>query len=161
IAFNFGVDGVDELLSSYDLNLQELRLTNVLEQYNHQLSVSIYSMTIYIIFCILIILFDFSITKSIVMMEYKLCGKELAIKKVNGYSPFQLNKRMLFCHITVYILGVLCALLIVNIESIIIGFKSVFFALIITFVLELIIIISLINKMDKANIQKIIKGGLL
>lgn len=107
---------------------------------------------------LLIILLELLIMSIILNLEYKVNSLELAIKKTIGYSILQKNSKIIFSTI---ILTTISCLTVITILSIF-DFNNIFLISLISIlflILELLIILLLINRIEKINIQKILKGG--
>lgn len=142
-------------------NIKEpFRITNVYETYRK--SVIKHDITLKTNFVILFIFlfFEFLISIYIVKLEYILNDIELAVKKVSGYSIWLRMKKVLcitaLCNICSAILSIyLCY----KLETKLLWYTL--FAIFITFVLEVLLIVTKTIKFERTNIQKILKGGSL
>ena len=111
-------------------------------------------------FCTLILIADAFIIMEINNLEYKYYGMEYAIKKIMGYSVFQKNKRQIILNNGVNIIIAICMFIIGYIAELY-SVKALCSAFIIMIVLENLLMIIQIGKIEKTSVKKILKGGCL
>lgn len=134
--------------------------TNVFENYMYHWNILKRSMYISVVLSLLILCLEYIVIKYIIKLEYEANAIELSIKKVLGYSLWQKNGKILILTLITSLTSISIACImgiffkISETKFIIVG------GLLIT-VLELTAILSSIKKLEKTNIQKILKGGSL
>lgn len=134
--------------------------TNVLDRYEHQLKIVKRTMYMSIILCLLIIFLETIVIKTIIMLEYTVNSIELSLKKVLGYTILESNKKIFF----MTIIPIVICILISFILSILLNkslYSFIIVGLLILLIIELSFIFIYIKKIQKNNIQKILKGGAL
>lgn len=100
---------------------------------------------------------EFIIINSIIKLEYKVNAIELSLKKIMGYNTFQKNKKIMLMSILTTFLSIGISIVI----SIILKTNELYcLALggIVVLSIELTTIIYYVNKIEKYNIQRILKG---
>ena len=107
---------------------------------------------------IILLLLETIIIKTILKYEFSVNAIELSLKKIYGYSLFNRHKKIF---LTTSILGFIC---IVSASILYYLLKITLFRNVITggimiVVMEVEIIISYVNKLERFNVQKILKGG--
>ena len=96
----------------------------------------------------------------IVRMEYSVNAKEIAIKKILGYSIFQKNKQILSVTLIVYIAVIFMAA-IINCFFELSDIRFVAIGCALQLCIEILVIFFLVIKTDKVKIIKILKGDSL
>lgn len=131
--------------------------TNAYDYYMHQWQLFKRNMFIGIVLFIVLIILESIIIRTIISYEYRVRAIELTLKKIFGYKLFERHKKIL---LTTLISGIV-SLFIAAIIFYLIGQTSIYILLGGLFILfiEMMILLFYINKTDKINIQKILKGG--
>lgn len=150
----------NNFIADHNLEGQIIRKTNVLEKYENMWIIAKRVLYINLIFSALVLLLEIIIINSIVMLEYKVNAIELSIKKILGYSILQKNRKIILMTVITTIASILTAIIVNIIMKTHVG-KYLALGGLIILILELSTIIFYINRIEKSNIQKILKGGSL
>lgn len=160
----FKLDGAntkafDNIYNKYNIK-EHFRITNVYDTYKKSAIKHDIALKTNFVISIIFFIFEFLISIYIVKLEYILNDIELAVKKVSGYSVWSRMKKI-FC-ITA-LCNICSAILIVFIckKS---GSELLWYTLsanMITFALEIFVIVFKTIKYERTNIHKILKGGSL
>ncbi len=153
---------IEGWLLSKDLLQDEIEISgiNVHSQYIEEWNLIKNSTIINSILCVLVLLFEIYITKTIVRLEYLTNSKELAIKTILGYSKTKKFLKLWVSGVITLIFGTTLSFLLKNSLGII-EQKYIFLSTLLLFVIELFINAFYINKVEKSHIVKLIKGGYL
>ncbi len=132
--------------------------TNVWDKYIGAWETAKRLMNMNLIFAALIISLELLIIVTVLKLEYQVNALELSVKKVIGYSIWQKNRRLVL-----YTLGI------TSFSTLIVTLAVYFFAIGhplwllsgggLLALLEGIVLVGLIRKIERANIQRILKGG--
>lgn len=152
------INKFNKFIDEHDLEGQFIQKINVLEKYENMWIVAKRVLYINLVFSALVLLLEIIIINSIIILEYKVNAIELSIKKVLGYSIFQKNRKIIMMTVITTISSMLIAIIANIIMETQIGHYLALGGLIIL-ILEISVITSNINKIEKSNIQKILKGG--
>lgn len=150
----------NDFIADHNLEGQIIKKTNVLEKYENMWIIAKRVLYINLIFSDLVLLLEIIIINSIVMLEYKVNAIELSIKKILGYSILQKNRKIILMTVITTIASILTAIIVNIIMKTHVG-KYLGLGGLIILILELSTIIFYINRIEKSNIQKILKGGSL
>lgn len=135
-------------------------VTNVYEYYQYRWTVLKRTMYLSIIIAMMLILLEVSINILIVNFEYKFNSVELALKKILSYSKAERLKRLcLTTGIIITISTILC-FLVIKFLGLDYAFLSVISSVLVLVLNHLVIVLSM-EKNDKVNIPKILKGGVV
>lgn len=129
----------------------------VCEQYKNTMLRIVFLNTLISIFLLALSIF---LVVSIIKFEYTLNAKELAIKKILGYSIVKKNSIIMILNMFATLIGVTTCLILSAMYNIA-SFQSVIIMSIILCVFECTLIIYNIKRFEKSNIPKILKGGSL
>ena len=153
---------IEGWLLSKDLLRDEIEISgiNVHSQYIEEWNLIKNSTIINSILCVLVLLFEIYITKTIVRLEYLTNSKELAIKTILGYSKTKKFLKLWVSGVITLIFGTMLSFLLKNSLGII-EQKYIFLSTLLLFVIELFINAFYINKVEKSHIVKLVKGGYL
>ncbi|WP_346887373.1 DUF1430 domain-containing protein [Clostridium sp. UBA1056] len=152
------INKFNKFIAEHDLEGQFIQKINVLEKYEDMWIVAKRVLYINLVFSVLVLLLEIIIINSIIILEYKVNAIELSIKKVLGYSIFQKNRKIIMMTVITTISSILIAIIVNIIMETQIGHYLALGGLIIL-ILEVSIITFNINRIEKSNIQKILKGG--
>ncbi|HZJ75717.1 MAG TPA: hypothetical protein VFD25_03925, partial [Clostridia bacterium] len=144
----------------FDSETDVFRVTNVYENYLSTWRTIKRTMYINIVLSILVILLEAIIIATIIKLEYKVNAMELSIKKTLGYSMLSKNRKILsipFISSVFSVFGILVFNNYFNYSQ----YKYLFFGVAVFFILEMCIIFYYTDKMEKASVPKILKGGSL
>lgn len=152
------LDKFNKFITEHNLEGQFIQKINVLEKYENMWIVAKRVLYINLVFSALVLLLEIIIINSIIILEYKVNAIELSIKKVLGYSILQKNRKIIMMTVITTISSMLIAIIVNIIMKTQIGHYLALGGLIIL-ILEVSVITFNINKIEKSNIQKILKGG--
>lgn len=154
--YEFGEKMSSEIINP---NLVEYTITNVRTWYEGLWALQNRGLFISLILTILILLLEISISTITLVMDYEVNANELIIRKVLGYSKFERHRKMLIITSSICLFSLILAFVIhfkFNIGII----SYMVYGSIIVYVLDIFILSILIHKIDKKQIQKILKGGI-
>lgn len=146
---------------STDTNKLHYQLTNALEKYEYQWSIIKRTLYLNVILTLLILFLEFFIITTILRLEYEVNAIELSIKKVLGYTVWQKNRKILLITVIPTLLGIVAALILrmfIDVEQ---YYKYLIYGSLLILIIEPFIILSYIRKLERTNVQKILKGGSL
>lgn len=146
--------------NGFDLENDYFIKTNVYENYKATVQKYDRLSTIAILLFIVIMLIETIFVAVIVRMEYSVNAKEIAIKKILGYSIFQKNKQILSVTLIVYIAVIFMAA-IINCFFELSDIRFVAIGCALQLCIEILVIFFLVIKTDKVKIIKILKGDSL
>lgn len=152
------LDKFNKFIAEHNLEGQFIQKINVLEKYENMWIVAKRVLYINLVFSVLVLLLEIIIINSIIILEYKVNAIELSIKKVLGYSILQKNRKIIMMTVITTISSMLIAIIVNIIVKTQIGHYLALGGLIIL-ILEVSVITFNINRIEKSNIQKILKGG--
>lgn len=161
IAFASEVVVTKSLSSDYELNAGELIITKFSEQYQEQFKVALMRAAASLVMLILTLVFDIQITKMALSMKFKAHGKEFAIKKVSGYSDFQLYLGTVVTNFIIYAIGAIAIIVFIHFESMAISMPILIAGIAVTLMIEVISFAYMLKKMCIDRVQKTLKGGML
>lgn len=158
-SYNFMLNVPEDELKSYVEHFGcGATVTNVYDYYLYRWEILKRSLYISIVFIILILLLEVSISLMIIKLEYRINATELALKKTLGYSNFERIKKL-------YLISFICMGVSLLSSGIVLYFvrrSSLIVALIAVLLialLEITMIHSYSVKYEKENVPKILKGG--
>ncbi len=158
IMFLLSDEEIARLAEKYSLtSVSYISVTDRAEEYKASFSRIVLTNTV---LSILLLLLEVIIIATIIKMEYMVNAKQIAIKKILGYSTFSNNKTVFLLNIFAAAIGTMT----VVIASLMYGFAEWYIALLVgavLVVLECFVILYNIHKFERANITKILKGGSL
>lgn len=131
---------------------------NVWENFERKWEMSKRMLYINSVFMCLILFLECIIITTIIRLEYQMNALEIAIKKTLGYRVWERNKKLIIMPVITTIIGIIGAfmgMLLYNVES----WLYVLFSNFILLILEITYILFLVNKMDREQLAKILKGG--
>ena len=121
-----------------------------------------YKRTMYLnsILSVMLIFIQVLIISSIVRLEYQVNATELSIKKITGYTLFMRFKKQFIISSVIYAVCTGTAMIVSNVMNYG-SFGTILCSVATAFFIDIINFISLVNKQDKNNVSKILKGGAL
>lgn len=132
--------------------------TNAFDNYLYQWQFVQKNLYIGIVLFLLVMLLETIIINTILKFEFSINSIELSLKKINGYSLYNRHRKII---LITGILGLL-SLIIATIISYVLKLSSVIDVATgggLIIISEMFIIIMYVNKLERFNIQKILKGG--
>lgn len=160
VMYNISDATFEGFISRYNLKNQIVSRTNVFESYIYHWKIIQRSMVLSMVLAVLILILEYIIIKYIIRLEYEANAIELSLKKVLGYSVWEKNKTLL----SITAITSLISIAISAIISQVIDNASLIEVIIggvILLLFEYVIILNHIQKVEKTNVQKILKGGCL
>lgn len=160
--FNISDGDIEALSEKYEIGekgfyLQGMTLKEKVADYQAVLNRALFLNTVISVFLLLLELFIISV---IVKLEYKVSTTLLAVKKVLGYSVFQKNKQIFMLNTYATLIAVVSCVVISLMYKL-----SLWYIVIAVGVsvlcFEYLMITILINRFEKQNVAKILKGGCL
>lgn len=164
IAYDFMYEITDQkyeqFISTHQLE-DELHIrTNVEELYLHNWTIIKRSMYISIILLSLILLLNTFVISTILRMEYTLNAKQLLLMKLFGNSIWARNKKIILLTVLTSLISTITAIMIslyLNLPHI----KYLLIGSMLLLVVEVVVLFLNIRSVEKNNLVKIFKGGLL
>lgn len=160
--FNINGNNINGICEKYQINekgfyLQGMTLKEKVADYQSVLNRALLLNTVVSVFLMLLELFIISV---IIKLEYKVSTTLLAVKKVLGYSVFQKNKMIFMLNTYATLIAVVSCVVISLMYKLSLWYIVIAVgALVLCF--EYFIITILINRFEKQNVAKILKGGCL
>ena len=157
---NISDNEFNEFLKGNSLSNEDVTKTNVYENFNYYWTVTRTMVAILFITMLITIVFEITIVNSIIALEYKVNAKDICIKKVLGYNILQRNLHVFIIIFTSVILSGLITGFALN-SLRMLNYVIIIGVCITSIILELLLVCIKIYKIEKANVQKILKGGAL
>lgn len=153
---------IQGFLDKYNLELSggTYERVNVYENFKAEHERAEKMMGIFLVLFLVLFFLETALISTVIRLDYSVNAKELAIKKVLGYSLLDKNRKIFAITIGVMILGMIAAVVISSVYRIANPFTVAIGCGILS-AAEIIIIIWNIVKTEKAQIVKILKGGSL
>ena len=132
--------------------------TNAWEKYLDIWEAAKRLMNINLIFAVLILSLELLVTWTVLRLEYQVNAIELSVQKVMGYSIWQKNRRLILSTMGITLVSTLAVALTAHILE----FSSPGLLLAggtLLLLAEGVLLIWLIRKIERANVQRILKGG--
>ena len=148
----------NEFVNKHNLQNEITSRTNVLEKYLYHLEIVKRAVFISFILSILTLLLEVILIKSILMFEYEVNAVELSVKKVLGYNLFEKNFKIFVVTMGITTLSIIVSLIVGEIFNISEAYYLLVSGVLIA-VAEITTILFYVKKLEKANLQKILKGG--
>ncbi|MGG4143976.1 DUF1430 domain-containing protein [Paenibacillus algorifonticola] len=145
-------------IEEHGLENQIVSRTNALENYENKWTIAKRVLYINLVFSVLVIVMELLIISSIIKLEYDINAIELAIKKVMGYSAVEKHRKLLVLTVLTTTLSMGLTVII----SFMLNFGEFYYLMIggiSILLLEVAVILFFIHRIEKAKIQKILKGG--
>ena len=157
---NISDNEFNEFLKANSLSDEDIIKTNVYENFNHYWTVTRTMVIILFITMIATIMFEITIIGSIISLEYKINAKDICIKKVLGYNILQRNVHIFVIIFTSVVLGgIITGFALQSLGML--NYMIVISVCIAGIILEILLVCIKIYKIEKTNVQKILKGGAL
>lgn len=153
---------IQEFLNKYNLELSSgtYDRVNVYKNFQAEHERAEKMMGIFLVLFLVLFFLETALISTVIRLDYSVNAKELAIKKVLGYSLLDKNKKIFAITIGVMVLGMIVAVVISSVYKIADPFTVAVGCGILS-AAEIIIIIWNIVKTEKAQLVKILKGGSL
>ena len=153
---------IQEFLNKYNLELSSgtYDRVNVYKNFQAEHERAEKMMGIFLVLFLVLFFLETALISTVIRLDYSVNAKELAIKKVLGYSVFEKNRKIFAITIGVMVLGMIVAVVISSVYKIADPFTVAVGCGILS-AAEIIIIIWNIVKTEKAQLVKILKGGSL
>ncbi|MBB3907805.1 hypothetical protein [Anoxybacteroides rupiense] len=148
----------NRFVEAHDLKGQIVAKTNVFENYKNKWVMAKRVLYMNSIFSLLVLLLEWIIISSIIKLEYEVNAIELSIKKVLGHSIFEKNRKIVLMTAVTTLLSIISAVWV----AYALGLSDVYYLVVggvVIIVLELLVIVFYICKIENAKISKILKGG--
>lgn len=158
VMFRLDKNDISDITSEY--NLKDITYTNVVDRCNQYKGSLMRVVLLNSVISIFMLIIESIIIITIIKMEYMVNAKVLSIKKILGYSIFQKNRLIFMLNIFSALIGI-CTMIIVSLMYKITKWYEVLFIGIFLIIIECIIIVYNIIKLEKTSITKILKGGSL
>lgn len=150
---------LDEVLNTHKSNTDGYSIkTNALELYSYYRIGIIRSCVVVLGISLIILLLQCAIVYITIKLEYSLNGKELAVKRILGYSIFEQNAKFLYTMvISLFLSLIFSTLLILSIDYGNIQYSII--CAIISFVIELIMVMVNCTKLNRIRTIAVLKGA--
>ena len=109
---------------------------------------------------VLLILLEIILIYFVVKLEYIINAKELALKKILGYTLFERQKKLMLSTIIISVVGIIAAI-IINYSLKFSGLAYLLLGGSLTAVTDILVAMAFIIKTEKTQVTKILKGGAL
>lgn len=160
----FGItdEDLEEIEARYRAYFEDVRLvrTNVHDAYSYRDSFISRLISFLSSLCVITLVLDIAIVLSVNGMEYRRAAMEHALKQVFGYGLYERNKGMLQRSMGLDLIAVI----IVSAAVVILTETSIGIVLLVgtaVTMTEMLIICQSILRMERENVQKVLKGGCL
>jgi len=156
----FEIDNTDEIKSFFSDASVKVIGYNAYEKYKSDFRIYITLIIVSTILLILMMIYFILITALLIRFEYDLNAKELALKKVLGYSILRKNKNMFIQSLVVFIMILVSE----TIFAFVTKSVSIYVVILqcgILFGLDISLLAANIKKIEKKQLVKILKGGAL
>lgn len=166
IMFRLSENDIEYLKETYENENVKLNFMTVPEKCNEYKMVITRTLLLSLVISIFIMMLEFAIISTIIKLEYTINATESAIKKVLGYSIYKRNKKIFMLNLFAALIGIMTVIVATFMASVskIISSTQLYVIVLVgvaILFLELPILVSYINKTEKANVAKILKGGSL
>ncbi len=161
--FDITKEELDEYLinnTDIDVDYDFCYIDNVYDVYENYYSIIKQSLIITFMLLLLFLILETIVIWSVVKLQYSVFATELAVKTALGYSIFEKNRKIFIITAVVMLLG-LIAMVAVNSMLQLYSLVIVFIGYFILTGIEILIIVFFVKKIEKSQIQKILKGGSL
>lgn len=156
----FVIDETDTTSIVEKYHLSECNLIVVPQQFENIRQTMMRIVLINTVISVFMMVFEFSIIFIIIRLEYVINAKTLSIKKILGYSILQKNSSIFGLNLFATFIGTITNF----IASLMFGISIWYMVIIVgvmIFLIESIIIFLNIERFERANVTKILKGGSL
>lgn len=156
----FEIDNTDEIEPLFSDASVKVIGYNAYEKYKSDFRIYITLIIVSLILLILMIIYYILIIALLIRFEYDLKAKELALKKVLGYSILRKNKNMFIQSFVVFIIILVTETIFAFVTKSI-SIPVVILQCTILFMLDISLLAVNIKKIEKKQLVKILKGGAL
>ena len=156
----FEIDNTDEIEPLFSDASVKVIGYNAYEKYKSDFRIYITLIIVSLILLILMIIYYILIIALLIRFEYDLKAKELALKKVLGYSILRKNKNMFIQSFVVFIIFLVTETIFAFVTKSI-SIPVVILQCTILFMLDISLLAVNIKKIEKKQLVKILKGGAL
>ena len=146
-----------EFLQKSNVTLEAVRAEHVFN--SHKMSL-IKTVALSFSIIALQILIDLSLISALIRVEYSANCMELSLKKIMGYSVLTKNKSLIFLNVYAALIGIMIAVILFFLLQIPLKIVAVLSGLFVMS-LEILIMLWAIERFERANVMKMIKGGAL
>lgn len=158
IMYRFTEDDIEQLKETY--NLREVKVTKVTEQCEQYKASFLRKVLIVTVISAFMMLLEMIIMMTIIRTEYVVNARELAVKKVLGYSIWKKNRELILLNLFSAMIA-LTTMMVIHFMYNVLTLKSICVSGTIIYLLEQIFMIYYINRIERVNVSKILKGGSL
>lgn len=158
ILYQIPKEKIDEYVLDYGLQNQIVKVTNVKEVYDYNWLIVKRCMKMLLVISIILLFLEFVITFLIIKLEYTFNAIQMTLMKTLGYSLFERNRSIFLITIVtevVSILVIICIDFYYRIEKI----PSIIICSVLFSVMEFIVVLWKIRKIEKNSINLILKGN--
>lgn len=153
----------DELISfaiknNFSFENDYFNKLNVYDNYIHSLLRNEKTLVMMYLLMLILLIMESLLVSNVVKLEYNINSKELAIKRILGYSILQKNKKIFLLTSIVVITGFVSSILICIIYSIVNTLLFLLLGYLVLSTIEILVILYYIIKTEKIEIIKILKG---
>lgn len=151
-----------EYMASRGFSPNEYRctITNVYEDFSNHKALINRELLIVSVITFMLIILQAGIIIAILKLEYQIKSSEYCIKRILGYSLFEIN-RYIYAHTLINYAAINISLFIIFRHTIMSNLKMYIFLQLVIFVFEIIMTAIYSSKMNEVNVNKILKGGKL
>lgn len=162
ILFNTSKENLEEICSKYEdiLGNYNQVITNVEDQYNYNHTFLVKLLAFLSSLCVVIIFLDIAIILAVSQLEFRRNAMKISLMKILGYGIFNRHKSFLSL-IIIENLVIFTGFLILSLISKRIDTEITILVSALVILIEFIIIIFNIIRIERTNVQKALKGGCL
>lgn len=162
ILFNTTKENLEEICSKYEdiLGNYNQVITNVEDQYNYNHTFLVKLLAFLSSLCVVIIFLDIAIILAVSQLEFRRNAMKISLMKILGYGIFNRHKSFLSL-IMIENLVIFTGFLILSLISKRIDTEITILVSALVILIEFIIIIFNIIRIERTNVQKALKGGCL
>lgn len=162
ILFNTTKENLEEICSKYEdiLGNYNQVITNVEDQYNYNHTFLVKLLAFLSSLCVVIIFLDIAIILAVSQLEFRRNAMKISLMKILGYGIFNRHKSFLSL-IMIENLVIFTGFLILSLISKRIDTEITILVSALVILIEFIIIIFNIIRIERTNVQKSLKGGCL
>ena len=162
IIFNTSKENLEEICSKYEniLGSYNQVITNVEDQYNYNHTFLVKLLAFLSSLCVVIIFLDIAIILAVSQLEFRRNAMKISLMKILGYGIFNRHKSFLSL-IMIENLVIFTGFLILSLISKRIDTEITILVSALVILIEFIIIIFNIIRIERTNVQKSLKGGCL
>lgn len=162
IIFNTSKENLKEICSKYENILGKYNqvITNVEDQYNYNHTFLVKLLAFLSSLCVVIIFLDIAIILAVSQLEFRRNAMKISLMKILGYGIFNRHKSFLRL-IMIENLVIFTGFLILSLISKRIDTRITILISALVILIEFIIIIFNIIRIERTNVQKALKGGCL